>query len=169
MVPSVSATSCAVRSARSSRSCWRRSPAAANSRGALAAYLAPPRAASRIAVSPRLTRSLGLLTGLCLQSLLFPLRRAHAEREPLPCLEHARLAEVDRVEDAEDLADLLALRRHRVAAGAGVAATGVAEAVHGPRPAGQRVTAAAARTCQASASSGSTSGMAMQVRRGVFR
>ena len=37
MVPSVSATSCAVRSARSSRSCWRRSPAAANSRGARAA------------------------------------------------------------------------------------------------------------------------------------
>ena len=63
MVPSVSATSCAVRSARSSRSCCRRSPAAANSRGAFAAYLAPPRAASRIAASARLTRSLGSLTG----------------------------------------------------------------------------------------------------------
>ena len=34
-------------------------PARANSRGALAAYRAPPRAASRIAASPRLTRSSG--------------------------------------------------------------------------------------------------------------
>src|SRR4051794_30150638 len=57
MVPRVSATSSAVRRARSLRSRWRCSPAVANSRGALAAYRAPPRAARRAAERPRENRS----------------------------------------------------------------------------------------------------------------
>src|ERR1700733_13080797 len=57
MVPSVASTSSAVRMARSLRSCSRRSPAAANSRGALPAYRMPPRMASCAVARPRSKRS----------------------------------------------------------------------------------------------------------------
>ena len=62
-----------------------------------------------------------------------PAGRAHPEGEALAGLEDAGLAEVDRVEDAEHLADRLALWGRRAGGRAAVA-----EPVHGARPAGQR-------------------------------
>ena len=94
----------------------------------------------------------------CLLSLAYP------QGEPLAGLEHARLAEVDRVQDAKDLADFLAARWHRVRRG-----SALAELVHGPRPAGQRRDGGGREYLPDLGQFRLHVGHAEQVRRGVFR
>src|SRR5580700_7445604 len=112
IAPRVPATSSAVCKARSSRSSWRRSPAATNTRGARR-DAAPPghdqgaevRAggAAGPGSGPRPRRPSSSWRGASGTSYGPPC--AHPQHDPLPRLEHAGLTEGHGVKDAERLPD----------------------------------------------------------------